>query len=110
MAKYNELIRENVDIIQEIKKLRKLQAELDAKAKQIADQIDDEFYGNRDGPQLGNLFEDQQEVERDRGGVYELLMGYEADLNDIVRRAYEDVPFAHTAQQGIAGFYREAGL
>jgi len=110
MAKYHALVKRYTHEIAEIKQGRSREKELQARASDLSYQINNRYFTDRDTEKMANLYEQLRDVECERGLLAERLEEEEFTLNEIVNMAYEDTPFRRTRNQGISGFYREAGL
>lgn len=103
MAKYHELVECSKDAIKEIKEMQKEQAELQSQIGAI------QPYGYDGDIDIDKIDEHDRLCEQWQEVSEELAVLW-ANLDEWLQAEYEDVPYAKAARQGIAGFYREAGL
>jgi hypothetical protein len=109
VKKYQELVNRLSEEIAELKQFKQKYAELNLKSKRLSDQISD-LWARGDREQAADLYDEQQAVEENKFDLERLIREHERDIDLQVQHEYELVPFHQTKQQGIAAFYREAGL
>jgi len=94
MKKYEQLAKDYANTIAEIKRLRAERAAADQRYHELA---------YTDKAEVIEAYQAASEAD-------EQLTRLECDLEWLIYHEYANCPYAATRQQGIAGFYRVAGL
>jgi len=108
MRKYQELVRENKDVIEQLKSIRNEHAKLVALERERfdrANELADRGYFRR----ACDLLAENEDITKRIYILFATIAEFEDDLRVMLYSAYENVP-EHIRRQGFAGFYREAGL
>lgn len=102
MAKYHDLVERYAEEIERIK-VSKAQYE---KFSRQADEINPVLHPEPDLDAIARVFELADMAEQ----AYQDMLNERDKLAQDIEAEYWDVPFAKPRQQGIDGFWREAGL
>lgn len=102
MAKYHDLVEQYAEEIRRIK-VSKAQYE---KLAQQADEINPVMHPEPDYPEIQRAWALADLAEN----AYQAMMSEWDKLAQDIEAEYWDVPFNKPRQQGIDGFWREAGL
>ena len=108
MKKYQELVKENIDEIEQLKAFREKRKELAVEERTFRDRASDMVRQNMTRRSI-DLLDEAYEVARKRKVLDETIAEYEDYFDTMLYQEYETAP-AHTQRQGFAGFYRESGL
>jgi len=108
VKKYQELVKENIDEIEQLKAFRRKLAELRLQERTMLDRFEDS--ADRGLLHRAVDFLDAAEgIRQQRRILEETIAEYEDYFDTMLYQEYETAP-AHTQRQGFAGFYRESGL
>jgi len=102
MAKYHDLVKQYAE---EIRRIKASKAQYEKLARE-ADEINPVLHPEPDLDAIARAFELADLAEN----AYQVMMSEWEKLAQDIEAEYWDVPFAKPRQQGMDGFWREAGL